>query len=129
MSSTDDRMRRLTKTRSTARRKKKKKKGPADVDIDLSRLEEMNETELVSVAHMMGYRMASRQLLKEDLIALILGEREEPPDPIEEIRDRIWSFVDGNQRILRSQLTCDMHCPTCPHHQVVACFAANNDKV
>jgi hypothetical protein len=108
-------------------RRKKKVKGPT---VDLELLPYMSESELVEIARLAGYSNASRQLLPEDLIALILGELpEEPADSLEQIRERIFDFVDGNQRILRSQMTCDLYCPTCPHNKVVECYVVNRDKV
>jgi hypothetical protein len=85
----------------------------------------MSVSELVEVARLAGYEHASRQLLPEDLIALILGELDDPEDPLASIRAKIFDFVDGNQRILRSQMRCDLYCPACPHNMVVECYTDN----
>jgi hypothetical protein len=133
MSSADERLRKLTAGASPPKKKTRRrptKKTPTAHPVDLTLLEEMSESELVAVARLVGYPTASRRLLPEDLISLILGEVDEPPeDPLVDIREKIFDFVDGNQRILRSQMSCDLHCPTCPHHKVVECYTVNQDKV
>jgi hypothetical protein len=111
------------KRRSGRRRKREQK-------IDLTRLHECSDTELVQIARAIGFNGAGRHLLREDLTALILGELDgDPEDAIADIRERIYNYVRGNRRIMISQLSCDLHCPACPHIKILECYSENHDKV
>ena len=96
--------------------------------LDLARLDELNHTELVQVARKIGYTEATRQVPKEDLIDMIFGDELDIEDPVDEIRDVIHTYIQGNQ-VLLSTLHCTTHCPTCPHERVINCFASNSDLV
>lgn len=104
----------------------KKKKVP---QFEISAIEFMSNTELVQMCHRLGHTNATRQIPRDDLISLILGEGIEVMDPLEEIRERTHQFVQGNKRLMRAVMSCDLNCPVCPHHQVVACYTANHQKV
>jgi len=97
--------------------------------VDVTRLHEASHTELVQLAHKAGYPDVSRQVLEEDIIALLLGEAAHVEDPLQEVRERTYDFVQGNRRIMASQLSCDLYCPGCPHHKVVECYTTNRDYV
>jgi hypothetical protein len=110
-------------------KKKKTKKSSGEFSVDLSALPSLSESELVSIAHLVGYENASRGMHRDDLIDLIISGASDCDDVLAPIREVIYSFVKGNERIMRSQMPCDLHCPTCPHHQVVECFTTNRDLV
>jgi hypothetical protein len=131
MRSIDERLNSLLQRKPARKRKKPARYRPkrGETAVDITKLQQLNETELVTIAREAGYESASRQLLREDLIDLILGERDVPSDPLEGPRRKIYSYVKGNERIMPSQMPCDLHCPTCPHHQVVECFTVNRDMV
>jgi len=131
MRSIDDRLKDLLARKAPAKMKrpKKPKKPKGYLPLDLLRLGELCETELVEVAHVVGYPTASRQMLPEDLIALILGEADDPMDCLSTIRETVHTYVRENASIMASMMPCDLHCPTCPHHQVVECFNVNRDLV
>jgi hypothetical protein len=131
MRSIDERLKDLlarTATKTT-RTGKKPRKPKGYTPIDTSNLEGLCETELVAIAKFAGYRTASRQMLPEDLISLILGEADEPIDCLAEPRGLLHSYVKANTSIMASMMPCDLHCPTCPHHMVVECFTVNRDLV
>ena len=109
--------------------RRRRKKDPNDFELDPTRLGEMSESELVHIARKMGHPEASRQLLREDLEGIILGEITEVEDPLADIRERMFAYVEGNRRLMRSLLDCTLHCPTCPHNTVVACYTTNSDKI
>lgn len=112
--------------------KRKKSESPLDRELDLSRLDEMSDTELVQVARLLGFENASRAYHRDDLVAMVLGEvvtPEEVEDPLQEIREKIHNYVRGNRRIMVSMLMCDLHCPPCPHDKVVECYATNMDII
>ena len=131
MRSIDERLRDLLARASPKKKPKtvRRRKVKGDCEVDPTRLKELCETELVTIAHMVGYRHASRQMLPEDLIALILGQYDEPEDPLEVQRELLNAHVRGNARIMASQMPCDLRCPTCPHHQLVECFFDNQNLV
>jgi hypothetical protein len=108
-------------------RRPRKLKG--HIPVDVTQLRGLCETELVAIARLVGYKHASRQMLPEDVITLILGEADEPLDSLSEPRGRIYTYVKANESIMASLMPCDLHCPTCPHHQVVECFTVNRDLV
>lgn len=126
---TDDRLKKLlaVKDKEKASPKPKKPKKSSEPVVDLSKINDMSESELVEIAHLMGIAAASRQLPREELVDLILGMRETPlEDPIAGIRERTHRYVQTN-RVMVSQLPCDLDCPKCPVREVVACYAVNND--
>jgi hypothetical protein len=96
--------------------------------LDVLALDQANHTELVQIARELGHPHANRQVPQEDLIDLILGADFPVEDPLAEIREKIYAHVTGNS-IMLSGLDCSVHCPTCPHDRVVACFAENSDLV
>ena len=91
-------------------------------------MDEASHTELVQLARRGGYTHASRQIPREDLEELILGEHFDVEDPLEVIRERTYDYIKGNSLML-STLQCMTHCPSCPHEMVVNCFATNSDLV
>ena len=106
---------------AAARRRKKKE----PFDLDLTRLEEASDTELVQIANYLGYDNASRQLHRDDLIDLILGEEINVEDPLQKIRDRTYAYVTAHRRsISASAMNCDFYCPACPHNKVVECYTS-----
>jgi hypothetical protein len=131
MRSIDERLKELLArtTPRKVRKGRKPKKPKGYTPIDPSCLAGLCETELVAIAHLAGYKTASRQMLPEDLISLILGEADEPTDCLAEPRGMIHSYVKVNTSIMASMMPCDLHCPTCPHHMVVECFTVNRDLV
>ena len=100
-----------------------------EFDLDLSKLGAMSTTEIAQICNKMGHTHASRALHREDLITLLVGEDINIEDPLEEHRRKTFEFVQNNQQMLTSVLSCDMHCPTCPHRQVVECWTDNKDLV
>lgn len=128
---TDDRLRKLLRAKDASTKPKPRKKVGAEVeDIDISKIEEMSESELVELAHAVGYETATRQLLREELIDLILGGRQTiPEDPVQSIRERTWAYVEKNTRIMRSQMPCDLDCLNCPSRTVLVCYTVNHDYV
>lgn len=108
---------------------KKQKNEPAPV-LDETRLYDMSHTELVQACAALGIENAGRHVERDALIALILGEMQgEIIDPLEAVRRKTFSFVNGNKSLMISKMRCSLHCPTCPHHKVVECYAANHDIV
>ena len=113
-------------------KKPAKKKKPAqeeEFDLDLSKLGAMSTTEIAQICNKSGHTYASRALHREDLINLLVGEPISIEDPLEEHRRKTFAFVQDNKQMLTSVLTCDMHCPTCPHRQVVECWTDNKDLI
>lgn len=131
MRSIDDRLRSLLSREAPAKKQRtvRRRKRKTDHVIDVTRLCDLSETELVAVAHLAGYKTASRQMLRDDLIALILGEADEPMDCLSGPRELTYAYVKANEAIMASMMPCDLHCPTCPHHQVVECYTTNRDLV
>lgn len=108
---------------------KKQKQEPAPV-LDETRLHDMSDTELAQACTLLGIENAGRHVEREALIALILGEMQgEIIDPLAAARRKTYSFVNGNKSLMISKMRCSLHCPTCPHHKVVECYAANHDIV
>jgi hypothetical protein len=107
----------------TTRRKRTK-----EAPIDTTRLGELCESELVLIAHSAGHAAASRQLLREDLISLILGELNDPVDALETPRRLLHEFVKKHP-VMVSQMPCGLDCPHCDHHTVVECFVSNRDLI
>ncbi len=111
-----------------AARRRSRKKEP--FEIDLTRLDEASDTELVLIARHIGYPNASRQMVREDLIDMILGEEFDVDDPLEEIRRRTYAFVTARRRSLDPQaMKCDFYCPGCPHNKVIECYTDNHGYV
>ena len=114
----------------TKKRPRPKPKPEAnDFQLDLSRLEDMSDTELVSACRASGHIHASRAMHRDDLEALLIGEPIEVDDPLAEIRETTYAFVQGNSSILKSVMKCDLYCPACPHDKVIECWATNHDIV
>ncbi len=107
----------------------RKKKGPVTPTIDVTKLDEMSHSELVSACRLLGHADVSRQIPPEDLQDLILGEPITVLDPLLEARRVIHEFVSGNTALMHSSLKCDLKCLSCPHDQVMECFADNADLV
>lgn len=126
----DDRLRKLINRRVPARVKKPptRRKARDEEEVDVTRLSELSHTELVLISQRAGYRDASRQLPREDLIDLILGALDAPEDVLAPYRKAIHTFVTQNE-IMVSGMPCDLDCPNCTHHWVVECFADNRDLV
>jgi len=114
--------------------KKVNKKKPAPpkeelFDLDLSKISSMSTTEISQICNKMGHLYTSRAMHREDLISLLVGEAIDVEDPLEEHRSKTFEYVQNNKRMLTSVMSCDLHCPTCPHNQVVECWSDNEDKV
>jgi hypothetical protein len=112
-------------------KKVRKKKAPKEdsFDLDLSKIGGMSTTEIAQICNKMGHLYASRAMHREDLISLLVGEAIDVEDPLEEHRSKTFEYVQNNKRMLTSVMSCDLHCPTCPHGQVVECWSDNEDKV
>tara|TARA_B100000131_G_scaffold304437_1_gene329452 strand:+ start:1785 stop:2279 length:495 start_codon:yes stop_codon:yes gene_type:complete len=108
---------------------KKKEEVIEDFELDLGKLPMMSTTEIVQACILHGHVNASRAMLREDLIDLLMGEPIDVEDPVEDIRNKTYSFVQENELMLRSQMQCDLHCPSCPNNTVVQCWTANHDLV
>lgn len=114
---------------------KKKKKTPVVIPPNL---DELSHSEIVEIAkhafkkHLAPENLAkiTLQIPKEDLISAINGESKLGilVDPIEEIRRRIFDYINQNS-LLKSNLTCSTHCPTCPYAKVVNCFTVNRRRI
>jgi hypothetical protein len=130
MATTDERLRKLINRRVPSRLKKprKRRKTKDENEIDVTRLDELSETELVAIAHQMGFETVSRQIPAEDIIDIILGGVDSPQDPLLPVREGIHDFVQKNE-IMVASLPCDLDCPNCTHHWVVECFTDNRDLV
>lgn len=111
------------------RTRAKKNPEPADFQLDLNKLEDMSDTELVSACRASGHTHASRAMHRDDIEALLIGEPIEVEDPLAEIRETTYAFVQGNSSILKSVMKCDLYCPACPHNKVIECWATNHDIV
>lgn len=107
---------------------RKRRKTKDENDIDVTRLTEVSDTELVTIANQMGYETVSRQLPRDDIIDIILGSVEPPQDPLLPIREGTHNFVQKNE-VMVASLPCDLDCPNCTHHWVVECFTDNRDLV
>lgn len=132
MPETDTRLQKLLGREETVlpegkKRKPRRTKYPS---IDVSTLHELSESELVEIARLTGHEAASRQLPREEIIDLILGARDEPEDPIETIRMRIYDWTRRFRRTLNiSQFRCDLDCPNCPDGITTACYAENHTRI
>lgn len=97
--------------------------------FDLSAL---NETELYQVARGAGLNPHPSDG-REKLISLLEREAEpyEEKNPIDELREGIFHFVDEHWEVLQSQVTCPAKvrnvsgCFGCSDAQVVSCIALN----
>ena len=118
-------------TEPAAKKATKKRAAPKEesFDLDLSKVGGMSTTEIAQICNKMGHLYASRAMHREDLISLLVGEAIDVEDPLEEHRGRTFEYVQNNKRMLTSVMSCDLHCPTCPHSQVVECWSDNEDKV
>lgn len=132
---TDSRLKKLTasldaKTQEgTPLPKPKKKKKPDVPNIDPQKFPEMSESELVEIAHLLGFDGASRRMPKGELIDLILGLNEtEPEDPLDKLREVTHRYVQSNRSVMPSNMPCDFDCPSCPAFRMVDCYSANFDK-
>jgi hypothetical protein len=110
-------------------KKVKKSRKTKQAVFDLGRIDDMSHTELVQACRDLGHAEASRQLLREDLIEILVGGEMAVEDPLESVRREIHSFVQGNKTLLEAPLKCDRNCPVCPHDMVVECYTDNNDKI
>jgi hypothetical protein len=108
---------------------RKRKKKADEICLDFTLVNDMSTTEIAQLCQMQGHASASRQLPREDLIALLLGEPIETPDPLEVVRERTYEFTHGNTQIMPSASTCGFECFQCPHNRVVECYTANHRKV
>jgi len=105
-----------------------KRRKPGDVDFTL--LNGMSDSELVALAWEMQIEGASRMLLPEDLIDIILGNVASlPEDLLKGPRQNTYTFVHGNPRLSKAEMLCDSECYVCPHHTMLACYAINEDLV
>ena len=100
-----------------------------EFDLDLSKVPLMSDSEIAQICERVGMVGASRSLHRDDLVSLLVGETTGVEDPLENQRKKTFHFISNNRKMLTSVLTCDMHCPTCPHHQVVECWSDNKDLV
>lgn len=130
MNTTDSRLKKLLKRDEITPKIKKKAKGN-EQDVDISKIELMSESELVEIADAVGIPKASRALGRDRLMELILGmsDSADIQDPVESVRAQIWRYVQGNKSLMISNVSCDLHCPTCPRRRVVECFTDNHDLV
>lgn len=110
------------------RKPRKRRKTKDEREIDVTRLAEVSDTELVLIAQRMGYETVSRQMPSEDIIDIILGAINSPEDVLTPVRETIYAFVKANA-IMVSTMPCDLNCPACPHHMVVECYSTNRDLV
>ena len=108
------------------RKTRRKKK---DVwDLDLTRLAECNQTELIQAARRAGYPHVSRQMDASDIEALLLGDEIAVEDPLAQVRQYLHDYLTGNS-VMLSGLNCSTECLKCPHDRVVDCYARNHDLV
>ena len=105
-----------------------KKSTKSPFKLDLSRLNECNLTELIQIARHAGYPDVSRQMPREEIEALLWGDEVHVEDPLMEVREQTFNYLQGNS-VMLSGLTCSTHCPTCPHDRVVDCYSRNHDIV
>jgi len=129
---TDDRLRKLLTVHQKApEAPKKKKKEPAGLKYDPEDVVEMSESELVELAHLVGFETASRLLPREELVDLVWFQRESPvpEDQVQSIRERTAKFVQDNQRLMASSMPCNLDCPACPSRIVIECYTVNHDLV
>ena len=106
----------------------KRKKKRQVWDLDVTKLHECNLTELVQAARRVGYPEVSRQMPRDDIEGLILGEDVHLEDPLVEVRERIHDYLHGNS-VMLSGLQCSTDCMRCPHDRVVDCYSRNHDQV
>ncbi len=92
--------------------------------IDLSEVDRANHSELVALCAALGDVHVSRADPPEELLQRILYRQPPKEDPLAHQREKSYSFVRSSQ-LLKTVLTCDAHCPTCPATQVVICWAQN----
>ena len=136
MRSLDDRLKQLLATSPVVPRKKlrnpKKKKFKEDFAFDPTQLSELSESELVTIAHHLGYAKVSRAYTREDIVEIINGTvgEDSMPDVLSEVRETIHRHITEQAgRVSAAALRCDMNCPVCPHHMVVECYTTNRDLV
>lgn len=98
--------------------------------IEASLVATMSLSELVTIARTGGMVNASRATPREKLEQFLMGTTvEAEPDILEGIRQRTSDYVSNNLRIMRSLLSCDLVCATCPHAKVIECYSENHDLV
>jgi len=102
---------------------------------DYQFLEKANYTELYQTCRAAGI-LVHPSASREDLIALLLGEIELPPDaahPIDQWRDAVMSFLLSHWSVVASQLVCPAKsgdprsCYQCADSQVMSCLVSQND--
>lgn len=128
---TDDRLKNLLAnnpfTKPSKPKKEKVTKENASAKIDISRLEDMSSSELVELAHNMGYEKVSRHLSHAELVDAVLGCQIAGQDPVIEIRQAISNYVKGNTAIMASGVSCDLDCASCKRLRVIDCYTMNHD--
>ena len=107
---------------------------PDAVDVSLEQVNSMSATELVQVAHLKGFKRASRFMPIEELKDLTLEgpfcKSDLEDDPTEHVRETIHHFITKVQPSLKHQLRCSRDCMgICPVAQVVDCWASNKEKI
>lgn len=113
-------------------RTKKQRKSKTDFEFDPTMLDQLSESELVSIAHRLGYDTVSRAYTAEDIVEIVTGTVGEDsiPDVLSNIRETIHDHIRAQAgRISAAALRCDRNCPACPHHLVIECYTTNRDLV
>lgn len=110
-------------------KKPRKKKAPAPIEVDFGKVYEMSDSELVIICKDMGNKGASRQMLREDLLAYVLGDSIQMDDPLSDIREKTFAYIRGNATMVKSVQKCSLDCPTCPSNTVVECWSVNSDLI
>jgi hypothetical protein len=93
-------------------------------------IEEYNFGELLQVAKNAGLG-AHRGLSKNDLIDIIDGERRPSANPVDEVRDKMMSFVRLYWERIKHQMPeqCEGDCYQCSDLKVLACYAENQENL
>ena len=127
--------------------KKQKKDTTVDrlkkaIETNRELLTSCSHEELVQILWKLGKPEASKQVREADAIDIIKSialhrdifsspedfiERD-IEDPVEEIRKKTFAYINKEQ-VDVSNMSCSLHCPTCPHYTVVECWTDNSDLI
>ena len=130
MSRIDGKLQAIIDKAPTKKQRNSKIAKETDLCIDPTKFHELSESELVTIARYLGHLSVTRAIHRDDIIALLLGESDmEPTDPLTEVRDKMYAFVEENRTVCKVTLRCDLDCPRCPHQITVDCFVSNRDII
>lgn len=99
-----------------------------EMQVDPNDLEDMNKTELVKLARLMG-QSAHYGLDRKVLVSILKGRKRKVRNKIDEYRDAIKEFLRQHWEAVRSQVDvkCHAECGDHTDFQVVTCWKTNKE--